>query len=205
MKNLAPFFSFLILLVTSCSVEPADISSERNQSQNFSPTATEPTFMSADVNEVPYSNLKPLTYFDITSAQTSVETYHITPLISYNYLLLQGSDVTLNSAVQASSIIINIRIPESQWAVGTYELKDQEITGFNGVDSCASLVEIGTVKKTKSISGTLTITEFDIVNRVIKGTFSFSYLRQNGAITEGPYQLNNGAFKYKLDAPHFNQ
>ncbi|MEO8517516.1 MAG: hypothetical protein ABI426_12250, partial [Flavobacterium sp.] len=193
-----------ILLVTSCSVEPTEQNLERNSSQNLNPNFTEPTFMSGDLNGLPYNNLKPLDYFDSASLQTKVETFQTTPLISYNYLLLQGSDVTYNEQPLATSILINIRIPESQWAVGTYNLKDDEITGIDGINSCASLVEVGSVTKTKAISGTLTITEFDVTTRIIKGTFSFSYLRRNGEDSVGPYQLTNGAFKYKLDAPYFD-
>jgi hypothetical protein len=204
MKKLAPIFSFLILLVTSCSVEPAEQNTERNQRQNVNSNFTEPTFMSCDLNNVPYDNLKPLDYYDNASLQTKVERFQTTPLISYNYLLLQGSDITYNDMPVANSVLINIRIPESEWAVGTYALKDDEITGIDGINSCANLVEVGSVTKTKAISGTLTITEFDVATKVIKGSFSFSYLRRNGEDSVGPYQLTNGAFKYKLDAPYFN-
>ncbi len=208
MKKLAPFFSFLMLLVTSCTVESVDQTSERNQSQNLSQNlsqnSNEPTFMSGDVNNVSYSNLKPLTYYNVDCLQTNVESIRSTPSITYNYLHLQGSDITLTDTPQASSVVINIRIPESQWAVGTYELKDDKMSNLlNGVDSCAGFIEIGSGKKAKSISGTLVVTEFDLVNKVIKGTFSFSYFSQNGEVLEGPFQVNNGAFKYKLDAPYF--
>lgn len=161
--------------------------------------------MSGSLNGVSYSNLKPQTYFDVTSFETQVETFHPTPLVAYNYLLLQGSDITFVDQPQANSILINIRIPESQWAVGTYELKGEDVVGINGVDSCASLIEVGIQAKTKSISGTLTISEFDLTNKIIKGTFSFNYIRRNdGGASEGPYQLTNGAFKYKLDDEYFN-
>src|SRR6218665_89872 len=101
MKKLAPFFSFLIVLLTSCSLDPVD-STEENQT-------VEPTFMSGDLNNLPYSNLKPQTYTDVTSLQTVVETYQKTPTVAYNYLLLQGSDIIFSDAPQASSILINIR------------------------------------------------------------------------------------------------
>lgn len=198
MKKLAPFFSFLIVLITSCSIDPAEVSAQRDNSG-------EPTFMSGDVNNVSYSNLKPQTYTSVTCLQTEVETFQKTPELAYHYLLLQGSDITLSDAPQASSILINVRIPESKWAVGTYALNDVENTGVNGTDCIGGLIEIGSGNKTKIVSGTLTVTQFDLVSRTIKGTFSFSYMRKNGTVLEGPYQLNNGTFKYKLDAPYFNQ
>jgi hypothetical protein len=201
MKKIAPFFSFLIVLVTSCSIDATDIATERDENQN----APEPTFMSGVVNEVPYSNLKPQNYTGVASLQTDVETYQKTPVLAYNYLLLQGSDITLMDAPLPSSVLINIRIPESKWAVGTYALNDVENTGINGTDCFAGLIEIGSGNKTRIVSGTLNITEFNLVTRTIKGTFSFSYMRKVGTTLEGPYELNSGAFKYKLDAPYFNQ
>jgi hypothetical protein len=120
-------------------------------------------------------------------------------------LLLQGSDITLNDIPDNQSILINIRIPQSQWAVGTYDLKDVENVVMNDTNSCIDFVNIGAGKKTKSISGSMTITTFDIVNHVVKGNFNFTYYTENEVgDLEGPYTLNNGQFKYALDDPYFN-
>lgn len=200
MKKIALILSLISLLVASCTADSIDASSERIQNLNPS----EPTFMSGDVNNVAYTNLKPQTYTNVSCLQTEVETHDLSPIVTYNYLLLQGSDITLSDAPQVSSILIDIRIPEIKWAVGTYNLEDEVITGINGNDCIASLIEIGTGKKTKLTSGTLTITEFNLSTKVIKGTFSFDYQFKNGSNYEGSYSLSNGAFKYKLDAPFFN-
>ncbi len=200
MKKIALILSLISLFVVSCTVDSIDTSSQRMQSLNPS----EPTFMSGDLNNVTYTNLKPQTYTNVSCLQTEVETYHLSPIVQYNYLLLQGSDITLSDAPQSSSILIDIRIPESKWAVGTYNLSDDLSTGTNGLDCIARLIEIGGATKTKLTSGSITITEFNLSTSTIKGTFNFTYQRRNGSIYEGSYTLNNGAFKYKLDAPFFN-
>ncbi|MCL9806458.1 hypothetical protein NAT51_13050 [Flavobacterium amniphilum] len=193
MKNLALIFSSLIVLLSSCTAD-----STENQN------TVEPTFMSGNINNVNYTNLKPQTYVDAGSFQTVVENYQVTSTLDYNYLLLQGSDVTLTDTPLANSVLINIRIPQSKWAVGTYTIYDEETTSINGTDVVASLVQIGGEKKTESVTGTLTITEFDIASKIVKGTFEFTYMTNNGTALEGPFQLNNGVFKYKLDASYFN-
>lgn len=200
MKKIALILSLILVIVTSCTVEPSDVSVERIQNQNI----VEPTFMSGDLNNVSYVNLKPQTYTGVTSLQTEVETYHMSPTVQYNYLLLQGSDITLTDLPQATSILIDIRIPECKWAVGTYNLSDDLTTGTNGLDCIARLIEIGGETKTRLTSGSLTITEFNLSTNTVKGTFNFTYQRRNGSVYEGSYTLNNGAFKYKLDAPFFN-
>ncbi|SHI47720.1 hypothetical protein SAMN05444363_0741 [Flavobacterium terrae] len=200
MKKIALILSFIVAIVTSCTVEPNDVTAERIQNQNL----IEPTFMSGDLNNVPYVNLRPQTYTGVTSMQTEVETYQMTPTVQYNYLLLQGSDITLTDAPQSTSILIDIRIPECKWAVGTYNLSDDLTTGINGLDCVARLIEIGGETKTRLVSGSLTITEFNLATSTIKGTFNFTYQRRNGSVYEGSYELTNGAFKYKLDAPFFN-
>lgn len=200
MKKIALILSVIVTILSSCTVESNDSSVERIQNQNI----VEPTFMSGDVNSVSYVNLRPQTYTGVTSLQTEVETYHMSPIITHNYLLLQGSDITLTDAPQSSSILIDIRIPECKWAVGTYNLSDDILTGINGLDCVARLIEIGGETKTKITSGSITITEFNLATSTIKGTFNFTYQRKNGSVYEGSYQLTNGAFKYKLDAPFFN-
>lgn len=197
MKKLAPFLSLLILLVASCTAEP--IQSEPNSLE----IVPESLFMSGELNGFPYANLKPLAYLDASSSQTTLETY-VTPLTSHKYLVLQGTDMSLNGSASTESILINIRIPESQWAVGVYQLKDDVSFPMNGLNSCVSLVEAGAGNKTKSLSGTIVITEFDPIGKRIKGNFSFTYFRENDTFLEQPLTFNNGTFNYKLDDPYFN-
>lgn len=202
MKRLFPILSILVLLVTSCNVEPVSV--QQSQSQPVNPVVVEPTFMSGTLNGLQYDNLKPLTYYNSSSFQTAKETY-IHQGNSYNYLLLQGSDITLNDNPNAQSIVINIRIPQSQWNVGTYDLKDIESVVMNNTNSCIDLVAIGAGKKAKSVSGTMSVTEFNTTTHVVKGNFSFTYYLENEVgDLEGPYNFTNGQFKYSLDDPYFN-
>lgn len=53
--------------------------------------------------------------------------------------------------------------------------------------------------------GTVTITEFNLIDKVIRGTFEFTYKRyfeDTGQVT-GPYNCLNGTFDYSLDHPRF--
>lgn len=197
MKKLAPILSILILLVSSCNVEP--ISPETATIARVS----ESLFMSGELNGFPYQNLKPLTYLNESSFQTTLETY-VTPLTSHKYLVLQGTDMRIDGTPSAESILINIRIPQSQWAVGVYELKDDVSFPMNGLNSCIGLVEAGAGNKTKSLSGTISITEFDPIAKRIKGNFNFTYFRENDALLQHQLTFTNGTFNYKLDDPYFN-
>ncbi|NJM80363.1 MAG: hypothetical protein HC854_13480 [Flavobacterium sp.] len=216
MQKLAPLLLLLMVLV-SCTVEPVDSIQIRTTSEilNTNNTTTVvddttvlnnlniPTFMSANLNGFQYDGLKPMDYVDGSTNESKVEVYTIEQS-NYNYLLLQGSDITSNGVVAANSIIIDLRIPQGQWNVGTYDLQDGNSVIMNGNNSCVDLYNLGSGLKTHSITnGSITITEFDTVNRVIRGTFNFTYYIQNDMAVEGPYTLTTGTFNYKLDAPNF--
>lgn len=54
--------------------------------------------------------------------------------------------------------------------------------------------------------GTLVITEFNLIEKVIKGTFEFSFAFENiytGEVTD-PFECINGTFDYSLDHSYFN-
>ena len=54
--------------------------------------------------------------------------------------------------------------------------------------------------------GTITITEFNLSERVIRGTFEFEYTRYfvDTDIETGPFQCINGTFDYSLDDEYFD-
>ena len=216
MKKLALILSSVTLLV-SCNVEPietdqngSNAASNVNDNLHIGVDGTTtstvnvfPNFMSGNVNGFQYSNLRPMDYFDTTSNESKVEVYSLNAL-THNYLLLQGSNVTAGGTTNAESILINVRIPQSQWAVGTYELHDAKTTIMNGNNSCVQIFEIGRGVKTQSIEGgTITITEFNLVTRRIKGFFSFTYSTVSNTSIEGPFTVSGGTFNYQLDAPYF--
>ena len=217
MQKTAQIFTLLIVLV-SCTVDPIDSVQNNSYSQSLNTddnlvvhsnnttilnSENAPRFMNANLNGFQFNELKPIDYFDANSNEVAVETY-TTEATNYNYLLIQGSNTTVNNAANIQSILINLRIPQTQWIVGTYELFDARSIVMNGTTSNVELFDMGRGIKTESIQqGSITITSFDTTNRIITGTFSFTYYLQNGNTVEGPFDLTTGTFNYQLDAPNF--
>lgn len=217
MQKLALILSLLMVLV-SCTVEPIDSIQNSTTSENLnsnnnteivlndntiSTNQTIPNFMSANLNGFQYNGLKPMDHVDASSNEIKVEVYTIEQS-NYSYLLIQGSNTTVNGTVNSNSIIIDLRIPQSQWNIGTYDLQDGNTVIIDGNNSSVDLYNLGSGLKTQSITnGSITITEFDRTNRTIKGTFNFTYYIQNDTVIEGPFNLTTGTFNYKLDAPNF--
>lgn len=217
MQKLALLLLLLIVLV-SCTVEPIDSIQNRTTSETLTTTnnleivlnddtisnnQTIPNFMSANLNGFQYDGLKPMNHVDASSIETKVEVYTIEQS-NYSYLLVQGSNTTVNGTVDLNSIIIDLRIPQSQWNIGTYNLLDGNTVIIDGNNSSVDLYNLGSGLKTQSITnGSITITEFDRTNRTIRGTFNFTYYLQNDTVIEGPFNLTSGIFNYKLDAPNF--
>ena len=163
-----------------------------------------PNFMSANINGIQFNNLKPMDYVDASTKQVTIETY-TTEGINYKYLLIQGSNITMNSFASNESLIINLRIPQSQWNVGTYDLVSENATIMNGSKSSIGFYDLGRGNKTISVEqGSIRVTDFDIVAKRIKGNFNITYyLITNNDIVEGPFTLTNGTFNYELDDPYF--
>ncbi len=211
MRNLSLILASFITLV-SCTVEP--LSTNENVSQNEIPSTSEnttnlnteiiPNFMSANINGIQFNNLKPMDYVDASTKQVTIETY-TTEGINYKYLLIQGSNITMNSFASNESLIINLRIPQSQWNVGTYDLVSENATIMNGSKSSIGFYDLGRGNKTISVEqGSIRVTDFDIVAKRIKGNFNITYyLITNNDIVEGPFTLTNGTFNYELDDPYF--
>lgn len=219
MKKLALILSCATLLI-SCNVEPLETSqNESNASSNgnqgnqisidpdntsTTTTTVLPDFMDANVNGVQFSNLRPMNYVDSSSNQSKVEVYTSSTLLTHNYLFLQGSNVTQGGTANADSILINLRIPQSQWVIGTYELQDAKTVVMNGNNSSVEIFDIGRGVKTQAIQGgIITITEFNMVTRRVKGFFSFTYTTVNNLVVEGPFAVSGGTFNYKLDGAYF--
>lgn len=211
MRNLSLILASFITLV-SCTVEP--LSTNENVSQNETITNSEnvqylateiiPNFMTANINGVQFNNLKPMDYVDASTNQVKIETY-TTEGINYKYLLIQGSNTTMNAVASNESLIINLRIPQSQWSAGTYDLVSENATIMNGSNSSIGFYDLGRGNKTISVEqGSIRVTDFDIAAKRIKGNFNITYyLITNNNIIEGPFTLTNGTFNYELDDPYF--
>ena len=117
------------------------------------------------------------------------------------YLWIQG-DTSDNIGTLTE---IDLHIPNDKWVVGTYPLT--ETYDLSGPSVCqANLVlpyvagnpDFATVRATGS---SITVTEFNLTTKRIKGTFSITY--QKGGSTTN-YQITNGTFNYGLDDSYFN-
>ncbi len=166
-----------------------------NQLTFTTSNAVPSAFMSGIFNGVAMSNMRPAWYGGSFGGTEEVDVNY-----DYNYdrfLELQGNGL--------GGLQLSIWIPEVQWAVGTYQLFDHDV--YTTPSSNAWLVQnLPAVSSTNIISGTITITEFSLVTKKIKGTFSFTYdnFMVAGGPNQGPYQVTNGTFDYKLNDPYFN-
>ena len=68
------------------------------------------------------------------------------------------------------------------------------------------LTNPGSVVSTSNriIEGRMSITEFNIDNRIVKGTFSFTYEKFVEGKFAGEFRVINGTFSYELDDSYFN-
>lgn len=160
-----------------------------------SATSVPSLFMAGTFNGTPMSNMRPTWYGGTFGGLEEVA-------VNYDYnhdrfLQLQGNGL--------NGLQLNIWIPETQWAVGTYTLFDHD--HYNTPSTNAWLIQnLATVSSTDIVSGSITITEFNLITKRIKGTFSFTYenFMTAGGPNQGPYQVTNGTFDYKLNDPYFN-
>ncbi|MCL9805396.1 hypothetical protein NAT51_07675 [Flavobacterium amniphilum] len=152
-------------------------------------------FMAGTFNGTQMSNMRPAWYGGAFGGLEEVDINY-----DYNYdryLQLQGNGL--------NGLQMNIWIPEAQWRVGTYTLFDHD--HYRSPSSNAWLIQnLPAVSSTDIVSGTITITEFNLTTKKIKGTFSFTYenFMTAGGPNQGPYQVTNGTFDYKLNDPYFN-
>lgn len=152
-------------------------------------------FMAGTFNGTAMSNMRPTWYGGSFGGTVEVDVNN-----DHNgdrYLQLQGDGL--------NGLQLNIWIPESQWQVGTYNLFDHDTYG--ALNSNAWLIQnLSGVSSTDITSGTITILEFNLTSKKIRGTFSFTYYNfmVAGGPNQGPYQVTNGTFDYKLNDPYFN-
>jgi hypothetical protein len=118
------------------------------------------------------------------------------------YLWIQG--VTSDNLSTLSEI--DLYIPSNLFSTGTYSLS--EVNNFEDVLYCQvkMLTNPGSGISTYNqiTGGTITITEFNLVTRRIKGTFSFDYDKLINSNPSGSFQVTNGTFNYGLDNSYFD-
>jgi hypothetical protein len=173
-------------------------------SNDTNPSTIE-ALMTANLDGEQFDNMKP-NGFNLFNSAIGIETY------SYanddTYIRIQGNSTYQNITPTEFTKEITISIPESSWSVGTYNLADGVVYDDNGVIPTPhyGIVYFNNDGYTQAFEneGTITITEFNLVDRVIRGTFEFTYVRSGNNEEIGPFDCTNGTFDYSLDDEYFD-
>ena len=161
------------------------------------PVDNSPALMTANINGVQYNNMVPFLY-SFTGNDVIVEN-NGAPVGDPRYLKIQGdTSDTIGSLTE-----INFHIPNAKWVPGTYPLT--ETFDLGGSLLCQVNLVLPYIAGNPDFStvtgGSITITEFNLTTKRIKGTFNITY--QKGGLPTN-YQITNGTFNYGLDASYFN-
>lgn len=156
-------------------------------------------YMSATINGQSFSNMKPFFYPIAGGAYAFINSLMYGP----DALQIQGNTAPLDPQ-QQNNYEINLVIPRNLWLPGTYVLDPN--TSFNDegpIPTCLMnlIIPLGGPSIALETTGSITITEFNITTRRVKGTFNFSYMENNtdtGA-EAGPFQVTNGTFDFPID------
>lgn len=197
MKNIKLSLTLIILLsymVIGCSSDGPESDPPADESG---------AMMTANIAGVQHDNMQPVLY-DGTHA-TRVVLFSGT---DENFLAIQGNSLPMNPW-GGDSKEINLFIPESQWTPGTYLLTD--IPAMDGAaQSNVNIIyndsSLPTSQSNEEENGSITITKFDLQERVIEGTFEFRFrLYFVGTGTRSDImEVRNGTFKYSLDDSFFD-
>ena len=164
------------------------------------PIDTTAALMTANIDGVQWNNLKPF-FYPFTN-DVNVENDGAEPG-EPRFIWIQGTDNTTTINLN-NSREINLHIPDSKWAPGTYNLLWDN--GYEADECWATLLLFTNPDvNARIISGTLTVTEFNLSTRRIKGTFEFQYekLDENSNVI-GVFPVTNGTFNYGLDDDYFD-
>jgi len=161
--------------------------------------------MTANLNGEQFNDLKP-NGFNFFNRAVNLVTF------SYanddDYISIQGNSTYQNVIPDNSTKEITIYIPQSSWSIGTYILAESPVYSDNGVIPTPhyDLVYFDNDDYNGNIEevGSITITEFDVDERIIRGTFEFSYSRTSDTDIIGPFECTNGTFEYSLDDEYFD-
>ncbi|WP_309640305.1 hypothetical protein [Flavobacterium sp.] len=159
-----------------------------------------PALMTANIAGTQFNSMKPYLY-SVTGSDVSVLN-NGAALGDPRYLWIQGdTSDNLNTLSE-----IDLYIPDNLWHAGTYDLS--EVNNFEDVLYCQvkMLTNPGSAVSTYNqiIGGTITVTEFNLTTKRIKGTFTFSYEKIVDGVSAGTFQVTNGTFNYGLDASYFD-
>lgn len=156
-----------------------------------------PALMTANFAGTQYDFMQPYLY---SSIGNDVSTSFAGGVNDIRFLKIQGGN-TDSVDIRKE---INLYIPQTKWLVGTYPLSTN--SNVESGNYCQVLLILGAGAGTSGqvTSGTLTITEFNLTTKRVKGTFSFNYNKYVNGTNTGIFQVTNGTFNYGLDSSYFN-
>lgn len=158
--------------------------------------------MTAEINGQEYNSLKPPT-ISLGGDASSIITWSGHDGV---HLRLLGTN---RSSFSFNGLEINLYINQNEWTIGEYELKGRD--NIETDEENSSFVEYFNLDEPDYYfdvieTGVLNVTNFDREQRIIEGTFSFTYEKSNlgndtVVVTEN---VENGTFKYSLDDEFFD-
>lgn len=159
-----------------------------------------PAMMTANIDGTQYDFMQPylysVTHNDVNVLNTGA------PANEPRHLWIQGNTSDNLSTLKE----INLYIPSTMFAAGTHPLFEKQ--GFEDIDFCQAhlIIAPGSANSTycNITSGTITITEFNLATKRVKGTFSFVYEKSINGDPVGTFEVTNGTFNYGLDHSYFN-
>lgn len=157
-----------------------------------------PALMTANIDGTQYNNMRPYLYSSI-GIDVIVENDGA-PAGDMRYLKIQG----VTSDVIGSQFVINLHIPEDKWVNGTYDLYETfDISGpsYCQADLVLPYITAGLPDYQSVTAGSITVTEFNLSTKRIKGNFNITYTKSSNGLD---YYITNGTFDYGLDDDYFN-
>lgn len=170
-------------------------------------TADGHALMTANLDGEQFDNLKPNGY-NLFHKAISMETYSYAN--DEDYIKIQGNSTYVQMVPNEYTKEINLHIPQSNWVAGTYPLQTSVVNASSGdINTHYNIIYNngdGSSQAYEVEGGSITITEFNLTTRVIRGTFEFQYIRYFVDTNEetGPFECINGTFNYSLDDPYFD-
>lgn len=166
--------------------------------------------MTANLDGVQYNDMKPNGY-NIFNSAISIVTFSYAN--DYDYISIDGNSTYQEIIPDVTSTKeIKLYIPENTWEEGTYVLQTDPVYDNDG-EEVVPHFDINFFYVNNALGypdydnpGTITITNFDLEDRVISGTFEFEYRIVDNSNNEetGPFQCIDGTFNYSLDDEYFN-
>lgn len=152
-----------------------------------------PALMTANIDNMQYDVMRPFLYA-LTGNDINVQNDG-GEIGDPRFIWIQGdTSDNLDTLIE-----IDLHIPNNKWVPGTYTLYERE--DLSTTAECQAHLILNDGNFSLITSGTLTVTEFNLTTKRIKGTFSFTYSKSE---VPGEFKVTNGTFNYALDDSYFD-